>query len=216
MGCAGRKGWPQDVGVSRAGDRIFPAPEKSLEISDFRCGGHPRQGLAFALSIRSRVGWIQAGPHASGCDEPGQIGRSSPKSFSPSAVVSPAPFGARLTTVQPAPTAWPRAALAFGKVTLRILLRACEPANSPESAPPQPDPGRFSLFPLASSRLWGLPGGRTHGQPGPWCRRSVPDQEQVPVEPARHTEYSGHSAQVLRLRTPGQSPRMPRWLRAKS
>jgi len=35
-------------------------------------------------------------------------------------------------------------------------------------------------------------------------------------EPARHTEYNGHSAQVLRLRTPGQSPRMPRWLRAKS
>ena len=35
-------------------------------------------------------------------------------------------------------------------------------------------------------------------------------------EPARHTVYSGHPIQVLRFRRPGQSPRMPRWLRAKS
>ena len=36
------------------------------------------------------------------------------------------------------------------------------------------------------------------------------------LEPARHTLYSAHPEHVLRWRRPGQSPRMPRWLRAKS
>ena len=80
MGCAGRKGWPQDVGVSRGAHRIFPSSKSTLKSVAFGVDHEPAEAL-LAVRIGSRLGWIQAGPHASGCDEPGQIGRSSPKSF---------------------------------------------------------------------------------------------------------------------------------------
>ena len=71
---------PRCGGVKGRG-RIFPRSRKGPEKpriprrSCFPGGGSP------GPSVLQAILWAQAGPHASGCDEPGQVGRSSPKSF---------------------------------------------------------------------------------------------------------------------------------------
>ena len=114
------------------------------------------------------IGWTQAGPHASGRDEPGQIGRSSPKSW------------------------------------FRVPWQARPFCASGAEGPDSPSLG---LRPRESARRQIL----RRNSALPYLQIGAAD-----LEPARQTEYSAHPPHVLRWRRPGQSPRMPRWLRAKS
>ncbi len=204
---------PRCWGVKGRGRGKFPADIWCIDdLFKGRFCPVPRGPLAHWSLLR--VGWKQAGPHASGRDEPGQIGRSSPKSW------FRVPWQARPFCAA--------GAEGPGSPTVRTAPAACAHGSALACAP--------SGGPLHRARraLFRDPHGRTRSKPGPLCAtrkegrashpfalRSCPSLLYLRIgaadlEPARHTLYSGHPPHVLRCRIPGQSPRMPRWLRAKS
>ena len=75
--------------------RIFPPDSQALILQHLSAAPPAPIGCKPAPWLY----WIQAGPHASGCDEPGQVGRSSPKSF------PRVPWSARPLCAQKAPQA---------------------------------------------------------------------------------------------------------------
>ena len=188
-----------------------------------KAGAPPRGPLPLARHAPCGLPCSQAGPHASGCDEPGQIGRSSPKSF------PRVPWQARPFCALGAPkgrTCHPfarRLRLAFTGRHWPTLLAGSRFRRLPRSLLHHPvvahmvSPALLRLW--RDGRMVGWSDDRMVGV-GTSVRaafRASDYRTPRPSDtPARHTEYKGHSAQVLRFRTPGQSPRMPRWLRAKS
>ncbi len=194
MGCAGRKGWPQDVGVSRAGVLIFLSPQKRLEVSNFQSGVGPSKCLVLAQRIRSRLAWIQAGPHASGCDEPGQVGRSSPKSL------PRVPWQARPLCAQ---AQRGRACQPFAQ-RLRLALTGRHWRTLPVGPRSAEPTGFYSATHL----------GRAHGKPGPsFCVKRVArvGRGQMPRPTAKgRLHINERSEQETRIGSRSMEHRSPR------
>ena len=85
--CRNQRITPTSWGVKRQGRPIFRPGSPFGRVSRNPIHSWPGRPPQDTL--------VQAGPHASGCDEPGQVGRSSPKSF-PRVPWSARPFRAVL------------------------------------------------------------------------------------------------------------------------
>ena len=163
---------PRCWGVKGRGRGKFPADIWCIDdLFKGRFCPVPRGPLAHWSLLR--VGWKQAGPHASGRDEPGQIGRSSPKSW------FRVPWQARPTLrfAQRGP----------GEPSLGLRPRESALAWAPRRGPIPQAP----LEPAPS------PGGRPHGKPGPFAPLAQKGRARQPFARRLRLALTGRHWHVL-------------------